>query len=199
MVHPDLVDTFMNGVEEILRIAPRLGCRNLGLLAGEIEVGTEKMPARYPVSLDPITTWVTAYKTVCQVAELAEKHDVSYYIEALNTKVDHPGYPLSRVEDALRLIEQVGSPRIKLILDIYHVQVEEGNVAEIIRSCGDAIGHVHVADVPGRHEPGTGEINYPFIVKTLRDVGYHGVVGLEAFPVADTGTAIERFRELFTV
>ncbi len=118
-------------------------------------------------------------------------------IESLNTKVDHAGYPIPRVEDAARLVEAVGSPRVKMLCDIYHVQVEEGNVIQNLRDYGDFIAHVHVADVPGRHEPGTGEIYYPRVVQALHDINYEGTVGLEAWPEGDDLEALDRFRELF--
>jgi hydroxypyruvate isomerase len=92
----------------------------------------------------------------------------------------------------------VGSPRVRLLFDIYHVQIEEGNVISLLRQCAGEIGYVHVADVPGRHEPGTGEINYPHIVRTLHEIGYNGVVGLEAFPIDGDEQAMERFREVFS-
>src|SRR5206468_2904809 len=83
------------------------------------------------IAAHPATRWITAYKALCQVAELAEKYGVVYNLEQLNTKVDHAGYPLRYAEDVVRLLEQVGSPRIKLLLDIYHVQIEEGNVIQV--------------------------------------------------------------------
>ena len=97
----------------------------------------------------------------------------------------------------MRLIEQVGSPRIRLLCDVYHAQIEEGNVTQLIRDYHAYVGYVHVADVPGRHEPGTGEIDYPHIASVLREVGYEGVIGMEAFPSADDHDAMARFRAVF--
>ena len=85
------------------------------------------------------------------------------------------------------------------MLDLYHAQIGEGNLIELIRRCGDAIGEIQVADVPGRCEPGTGEINYPAIARTLAELGYTGVVGLEAFASSDSDLALERFRTAFTL
>jgi hydroxypyruvate isomerase len=102
------------------------------------------------------------------------------------------------VEDVANLLEEVGSPRIKMLFDVYHTQVEEGNVVEVIRQFHGFFGHVHIADVPGRHEPGTGEINYSRIVKAFREAGYQGVIGLEAFPETDDFQAMARFREVFS-
>jgi hydroxypyruvate isomerase len=189
------LETFLSGVEQTLLVAQKLRCRELVLSTGEIN---DKGQVVHSIASHPATRWITAYKGLCRIAELAEKHDVTYSLEPLNTKVDHAGYPLPRAEDAVRLIEAVGSRRIRLLLDVYHAQIEEGNVTQIIRDFGKFLGYVHVADVPGRHEPGTGEINYPHIVRALRDVGYDGAVALEAFPESDSYRAMTRFREVFT-
>jgi hydroxypyruvate isomerase len=195
LVHPDGLKTFLDGIEQTAVVAKRLRCRELVLSTGEIDHSGKVVHAIAP---NAITRWITAYKGLCQIAELAEKHDLVYHLEPLNTKRDHAGYPLARVEDGVRLIEEVGSPRIKLLLDIYHTQVEEGNVTQVIRDFGKFVGYVHVADVPGRHEPGTGEINYPHVARTLRDIVYDGVVGMEAYPQSDPARAMSRFREIFT-
>jgi hydroxypyruvate isomerase len=195
IMHPEHVDSFLEGVRTRLLIAERLHCRQLILLVSELNSRAEPV---YPISYHPATTWITAYEALCRVAELAEKHNVSYNLENLNNKVDHPGYPLQRVEDCVRLVERVRSPRIRVLLDLYHAQVEEGNALQSILDYRDFIGYVHVADVPGRHEPGTGDVDYSSIARTLHEVGYEGVIGLEAFPLADDREALRGFREVFT-
>ena len=194
LVHPDALATFLDGIERTLPVARKLRCRDLVLSTGEIDNQGRIVHA---IADHPITRWITAYKGLCRVAGLAEKHDVTYHLEPLNTKLDHAGYPLALVEDAVRLLDEVGSPRIRLLLDVHHTQIQEGNVTQVIRDYGDRVGYVHVADVPGRHEPGTGEINYPHVVRALREVGYHGAVAMEAFPQADPIAAMTRFREIF--
>jgi hydroxypyruvate isomerase len=151
----------------------------------------------HAIAEHPATMWITAYKALCQLAELADKHNIVYSLENLNTKVDHPGYPLRHIEDVVRLIAEVNSPRIRLLFDVYHAQIEEGNVIELIRKYGSYIGYVHFADVPGRHEPGTGEINYTKVVCALREIGYEGIVGLEAYPEQGDMEAMACFRKLF--
>lgn len=195
MVHPDGVPEFIAGVQESLAVASRLRCKVLFISSGELDSNGQ---VAHPIAAHPATRWITAYKTLCRLAELAEKHDVIYAVEHLNTKVDHPGFPFALVQDTLNLLIEVGSPRIKLLLDIYHAQVQEGNLLELIRGCQSYIGHVHVADVPGRHEPGTGEINYPRIAQLFRELGYAGAIGLEAFPAGDDLQAINRFCEVFS-
>jgi hydroxypyruvate isomerase len=97
------------------------------------------------------------------------------------------------------LIEAVGSPHLKMNLDLYHAQIGEGNLIELIQRAGSAIGEIQVADVPGRMEPGTGEIHYPAIAKALFGMGYTGVVGLEGWASGDSEMALERFRQAFTL
>jgi hydroxypyruvate isomerase len=195
-MHPDHCGAYLDGVLARVEIARRVRCRQLMLLAGELGPEGEGIQA---VASHPATRWITAYETLSRVAEIAEKHDVFFSLENLNTKVDHPGYALPHVEDTVRLVDHVGSPRLKILLDIYHAQVEQGNVIQAIRDYRQRIGYVHVADVPGRHEPGTGEINYQLVAQVLREVGYDGVVGLEAFPLGDDHRALQRFRENFPV
>jgi hydroxypyruvate isomerase len=96
------------------------------------------------------------------------------------------------------LVEGVGHPKVRMMLDLYHAQIGEGNLIELIRRCGDAIGEIQVADVPGRCEPGTGEIRYPAIAKALRDISFTGTVGLEAFASGDSVEALEAFRAAFS-
>ncbi len=194
LVDPSGLATYLEGVEQTIPIAKKLRCRDLLLVTGEIGADGRSI---HPVAAHPASRWITAYKGLCRIADLAEKHDVVYYLEPLNIKVDHPGYPLPYIEDAVRLIEQVGSPRIKLIFDIYHAQVQEGNICQLLRDFRKFLGYVHVADVPGRHEPGTGEIHWPQVVRTLREIGYTGTVAMEAFPEGDPQRALTRFREAF--
>jgi hydroxypyruvate isomerase len=195
MVHPDGVASFLDGVREGVQVAQRLNCRKLILITGAVGPAGEII---HPISTHPATMWITAYKSLCEVAEIANKFEVTYMLEHLNTKVDHAGYPLPRVEDAVRLLQEVGSPRIKLLLDAYHAQVEEGNIIQLIRDYGKFIGHVHVADVPGRHEPGTGEINYPRVASALREIKYAGDIGLEAWAESSGEVALNRFQSIFS-
>jgi hydroxypyruvate isomerase len=194
MLHPDGVADFLAGVRESLAIAKRLRCKSLFLSPGELDSHGQ---VAHKIADHPATKWITAYKTLCEIVELAEKDDVVYNLEHLNTKIDHPGFAFSRVEDVMRLLEEVGSPRIKLLLDVYHAQIEEGNLVATIRQCRGSIGHVHVADVPGRHEPSTGEINYSRVAGIFREIQYEGVIGLEAYPQTDDLEALRRFREVF--
>jgi len=103
-------------------------------------------------------------------------------LEPLNVHVDHPGYFLNHSALGFELVRAVGSPYIRLLFDIYHMQVMEGNIIQSLTGNLDVIGHVHVADVPGRHEPGTGELHYGNIFRALRQAGYDRYVGFEFEP-----------------
>jgi hydroxypyruvate isomerase len=96
------------------------------------------------------------------------------------------------------LVAAVGRPGLRMNLDLYHAQIGEGNLIELLRRAGPHIGEIQVADVPGRCEPGTGEINYPAIA-ALEELGYRGTVGLEAWASGDSELALERFRFAFTI
>ena len=143
--------------------------------------------------------WLTAHRTLSRLAELGERAGVTFCLENLNLLVDHPGVPFARAADTLALVEAVDRPGLRLMLDLYHAQIGEGHLIELVRRAGPLIGEVQVADVPGRCEPGTGEINYPAIARYLREIGYRGTVGLEAWAAEDDELALSRFRDAFTL
>ena len=134
-----------------------------------------------------------------RVAELGERAGRVFTLENLNTAVDHPGVPFARAADTLALVEAVDHPHLRLNLDLYHAQIGEGNLIELVERALPWIGEIQVADVPGRCEPGTGEINYPAVAAALDRLGYTGVVALEGWASGDSFDALERFRSAFTV
>jgi hydroxypyruvate isomerase len=192
----DGADELLATAAQAIPVARRLGITTLNLHGTGL--GEGGLPVR-PVEVVTGPMWLAAEATLRRVAALGEREGVTFVLENLNTAVDHPGTPFARAADCLALVEAVDSPHLKLMLDLYHAQIGEGNLIELIRRCGDAIGEIQVADVPGRCEPGTGEISYAAIARTLADVGYAGVVGLEAFASSDSDLALERFRTAFTV
>jgi hydroxypyruvate isomerase len=143
--------------------------------------------------------WLAARHTLGRIAALGEREGVTFVLENLNLEVDHPGTPFARAADTLALVSAVDSPHLRLNLDLYHAQIGEGNLIELCRRALPWIGEVQVADVPGRCEPGTGEISYPAVARALAEMGYAGVVGLEAFASGDSDLALDRFRDAFTL
>ena len=112
--------------------------------------------------------WLAAARTLTRIAELGEQAGRVSTPENLNTAVDHPGVPFARAADTLAIVEAVDSPYLRMNLDLYHAQIGERNLIELIRRAGFAIGEIQVADVPGLMEPGTREINYPAIARARR-------------------------------
>jgi hydroxypyruvate isomerase len=127
-----------------------------------------------------------------------EEHRMTAVVEMLNSSQEHPGYFLDTTRDALELIDRVGSPRVKLLFDIYHVQLGEGNVTRKIREHIGQIGQIHFADVPGRHEPGTGELNFRNLFKAIHDLEYPGWVTAEYEPTDYTFRDLHLIRDLAT-
>lgn len=143
--------------------------------------------------------WFKASDTLTRIADLGEKHGVTFMLENLNLQVDHPGVPFARIADTLALVSSVNRKNLTLNLDLYHVQIGEGNLIEWCRASLPWIGEIQVADVPGRKEPGTGEINYRGVARALEAMGYHGPVCMEAFASGDAEQALAAFASAFGV
>jgi hydroxypyruvate isomerase len=181
--------------ERSIAVAERLGCPRLNLHGTGLD--DQGLPVR-PAAEVTGAMWLAAARTLDRIAELGERAGVSFCLENLNTAVDHPGVPFARAADTLALVEAVGRPGLRLNLDLYHAQIGEGNLIELLRRAAPHIGEIQVADVPGRCEPGTGEINYPAIAQALEELGYRGTVGLEAWASGPSELAVARFRDAFT-
>jgi hydroxypyruvate isomerase len=143
--------------------------------------------------------WLKARDTLERIADLGAERSVTFMIENLNRPVDHPGVPFAQIEDTLALVSSIDRPELRLNLDLYHVQIGEGNLIAWCRKCQPWIGEIQVADVPGRKEPGTGEINFPGVARALHAMGYRGPVCMEAFASGDAEAALAAFRAAFTV
>jgi hydroxypyruvate isomerase len=128
-------------------------------------------------------------------APVCERHGVSLLLEPWNTRVDHPRSFLDDPRLSVEVVKKVGSPAVKLLYDIYHMQIMAGDVTAFIRENLAYIGHFHAAGVPGRHEPDRGELNYPFIVRELDRLGYQGCVGLEYWPTVEHSASLKRAKK----
>jgi hydroxypyruvate isomerase len=193
LIDPDSAGEVVRTAELSIKSAEILGVPRLNLHTAELVDGKAARP-RYRATGQ---MWLTAVRTLERIGELGAAAGVTFCVENLNTTVDHPGVPLARAKDTLALVEAVDQPNVRMMLDLYHAQIGEGNLVELVRRCGDAIGEVQVADVPGRCEPGTGEIYYPAIAKALRNIGFTGTVGMEAWASGNSVTALEAFRAAF--
>jgi hydroxypyruvate isomerase len=197
LIDPQSCDEVVRTAELSVEAAAALGVTRLNLHTAELVDGQAARPRAR--STGPM--WATALRTLQRLGDLGAQHGVTFCVENLNTVVDHPGVPLARAKDVLALVEGVAHPRVAMMLDLYHAQIGEGNLIELVRRAGPAIGEIQVADVPGRCEPGTGEIRYDAIASALREAGYTGTIGLEAWASrsGDAGSeaALEAFRRAF--
>ncbi|HEY7722854.1 MAG TPA: TIM barrel protein [Pedococcus sp.] len=192
---PEGADELLAGAEKSVPVAQRLGIPRLNLHGTGLD--SDGLPVRPEVAVTG-PMWLTARHTLARVAELGERAGVTFVLENLNTAVDHPGVPFATAADCLALVRDVDSPHLRLMLDLYHAQIGEGNLIELCRQALPWVGEIQVADVPGRCEPGTGEISYPAVARALAAMGYTGTVGLEAFASGASEAALARFREAFT-
>lgn len=181
---------------ETARVGKRLGVQRLNLHGTGL--GDRGLPVQ-PIEVVTGAMWLKARDTLCRICELADEEDVTFTLENLNLPVDHPGTPFGRAEDTLALVSSIDHPRLRLNLDLYHAQIGEGNLIELCRKSLPWIGEIQVADVPGRCEPGTGEVNWPGIARALAAMGYSGPVGLEAWASGDSDKALQVFRAAFTL
>lgn len=172
--HPDRVEEFRAGVDKAIEYAKVLGNTQVNCLVGIKPDGVSDDKARK-----------TVIDNLSFAAEKLKAADILLIVEPINTR-DIPGFFLNRTEQALALFDEVGSDNLKLQYDIYHMQIMEGDLAPTIEKHVARIAHVQLADNPGRHEPGTGEINYPFLFTHLNRLGYDGWIGCEYKPKAGT-------------
>lgn len=136
------------------------------------------------------------YGTLLECAAIAEESGIAMNLEALNITTDHVGNYLKTTRDAAEMCRLIGSPKLKILYDVYHMQLNEGSLCDNIAAYADQIGHIHIADAPGRHEPGTGEINYQNVLACLAAAGYTGRVGFELFPKTSTQEAVRAIMAL---
>jgi len=143
--------------------------------------------------INPNEKFANMVHVLSNLAPISEKHEITL---VLSTHVDHVNNFLADTKDAAALITMVNSKYIKILYDVYHMQVNEGNIIDSITRYIKSIGYIHVADVPGRNEPGTGEINYKNVMEHLRQLDYDGIVGFELFP---SRTSMKVARELLAL
>ncbi|PHS78724.1 MAG: hydroxypyruvate isomerase [Rhodospirillaceae bacterium] len=172
--HPDRVEEFKVGVDQAIAYATALGCSQVNCLIG--------IP---PEGVDADTLEKTVVDNLTYAAEKLKVAGITLLIEQINTR-DIPGFYLSGTQQALDLITATGSDNIKVQYDIYHMQIMEGDLAPTMEKHLASIQHIQLADNPGRGEPGTGEINYPFLFSFLDKIGYDGWIGCEYKPQATT-------------
>ena len=181
---PERVDEFRAGVDKAIAYATALGCPQVNILAGIVPAGADREVLH--------NTFVNNLKFA---APKIKEAGLKLLIEPINTR-DIPGFFLNYTKQAKAIIEEVGSDNLFIQYDIYHMQIMEGDLARTIEANLAQIAHIQLADNPGRNEPGTGEINYPFLFRHLDAIGYEGWVGCEYKPKGETGAGLGWLKEL---
>ena len=171
---PARVGEFQDGVGLAIEYAKALGCRKINCLSGIPPEGADGDELR-----------ATLVSNLGFAASRLEEAGIRLLVEPINTR-DIPGFYLNYSGQALSVIEEVGSDNLSLQYDVYHMQIMEGDLIPTMRENVGSIGHIQIADNPGRHEPGTGEINYPNVFSAIDDMGYDGWIGCEYIPLTST-------------
>jgi hydroxypyruvate isomerase len=182
--HPDRVDEFRQGVGKAIEYAKVLGVHQLNCLAGKAPAGVENKLLH--------TTFV---ENLRYAASELKNANLRLLIEPINT-FDIPGFYLNTTKQAVDILSEVGADNLLVQYDIYHAQRMEGELANTIEKNLSKIGHIQLADNPGRNEPGTGEINYHFLFKFLDRIGYQGWIGCEYKPTANTEAGLGWIKQL---
>jgi len=172
---PQREDEFATSIELALHYAVALDCKRLHCMAGLRPAGVEE---------DELTE--TYIANLRLAADRLASIGATLMVEPINSRIDMPGYWLDDIGKGFRLLEAVDRNNLKLQYDIYHAQIIAGDLARTLEANIHRIGHIQIADNPGRHEPGTGEINYPFLFDLLDRLGYDGWVGCEYKPLTTT-------------
>lgn len=166
-------DLYADMVKETIEAVAPLGIRTLIATTGQTLEGHDRKEQE-----DAVVACLEA------AVPVLSQHHFMIVLEPLNVLVDHKGYYLETSRQAFHILQRVGAPEVKLLYDIYHQQITEGNLIDTITKNIDLIGHFHIADVPGRHEPGTGEIHYKNVIAAIDAKGYNGWLGCEYSPSA---------------
>jgi hydroxypyruvate isomerase len=181
MVRPEQRELFLADVRAAIRSALELEIPQIILISGD-EVPGQPREQQYASLLE----------SARRAGDLAARANLTLIIEPLNSKVDHQDVFLTTCVEGLKLVRQVDNPHVKLLFDIYHEQVQNGNVIRTLTAAAPNVAVFHIADNPGRHDPGTGEMNYPNIYRAIKQTGYQGYVTMEYLPQGDQTASLTR-------
>ncbi|KAM9186934.1 putative hydroxypyruvate isomerase [Mergus octosetaceus] len=177
---PGRQDAFRQGLAAAVQYGREVGCSRIHLMAGRVPQGAD----RAAVAGEMEATFI---ENLRYAADLLAQEDMVGLVEPINSRITDPRYFLNTPQQAVAILEKVGRPNLKLQLDIFHCQIMDGNLSRNLETYLPLIGHIQIAQVPGRHEPDSpGELNFPYIFELLESLGYTGYVGCEYTPKGDT-------------
>lgn len=194
LIDPEQKPAYLDFLRQSVAAAKKLGARSLTIHSNGLGEGGAVIDS-YPHLSDTVKL-CSMYDTLLACAAMAEDSGIQMNLEPLNVTTDHVGNFLQTTRMAAEMTRLIGSPKLKVLYDVYHMQLNEGSLCDNIRAYADRFGHVHVADAPGRHEPGTGEINFHGVLSCLEACGYTGLIGFELFPKTTTAEAVNAIRKL---
>jgi len=181
-------DKYLERLKETIDVAHQLNCKKLITCSGNEVQGVSKEKQ--------LSNMI---ETLEQSSKITASENITLLLEPLNSIVDHPGYFLTSSKIGFDIIKKISSPNLRLLYDIYHMQVMEGNILDTIKENISLIGHFHAAGIPGRHELDNGELNYPFIIKKIEGLGYQGYLGLEYFPAIASEESLKKTKEFLGI
>ena len=182
---------FLDNLTKSFEIAHQVNCERLTVHSDEIFSDLSIKPATGSYE----EKYINLYSSLKEATLMAEKEGILLLLESINP-IEVKNYFLPKSLPALELVRAIDKPNLKMLFDIYHLQISEGNITETLEKNIDLIGHIHVADVPGRHEPGTGELNYEFILRKLSKIGFNGIIGFAYESSGDDDKALQKVQEL---
>ena len=194
LIDPEQKTAYLDFLKQSVAAAQKVGARSVTIHSNGL--GEGGVVINHYDELSDTVKLCAMYGTLLECAKIAEESGIQMNLEPLNITTDHVGNFLQTTRMAAEMTRLVGSPKLKVLYDAYHMQLNEGSICDNIRAYGDQFGHIHVADAPGRHEPGTGEINYATVFACLEERGYTGLVGFELIPKTTTAEAVKAIMKL---
>ena len=194
LVAKDTHEVFLSDLKKAVSVANQIDCATLMVLTNELG---EDRAVKHSYHHIPPEEKYQNVRIGLEKALTVIPANITLVLEPLNTKVDHPGYYLTDMETAVALIKAINHPRLKVLCDLYHFGVMGRDLKALITMYLDAIGHIHIADFPGRHEPGTGSADWPAVLTLLKKKGYAGYIGFEYAPLNDSGESLKTIRSLW--
>jgi len=177
----------LDSIQGMISLARKIGCRSLISGSGNKVPGLSREAA-----LDSMAEGLSRLAPIC------ERAGITLIVEPFNSRVDHPDYFLDDPETCADVLRRVASPAVKMLFDIYHMQIMHGDILSFVKKNLPLIGHFHVAGVPGRHEPSPSELDYAHILKEIDGMGYKGYFGLEYWPTGDAAASLRQTRKALT-
>ena len=189
LVDPMHKEKYLDFLRQSVAAAQKIGAASVTIHSNAL--GDGGIVVNHYDDLSDTVKLCSMYDMLLECAKIAEESGIQMNLEALNITTDHVGNFLKNTQMAAEITRLIHSPKLKILYDVYHMQLNEGSICDTIRAYGDQFGHIHVADAPGRHEPGTGEINYHTVYACLEEIGYEGRIGFELIPKTTTAEAVK--------